>query len=86
MVVLVYNWSGYRVKGNSYSRLKFGEHVDDHQLQIISEFEKMNFIKSAKDISELEAILDNIDKFEFKKYISNTRKIINNIEAFLESV
>lgn len=63
---------------------KFEEHVDDHQLQITNEFEKLKFIKSSKDIGELEVLLNNIDEFEFKEYKSNTENIINEISKFIE--
>ena len=32
---------------------KFGEHVDDHQLQIIDQFTNMNFIVGVKDTNEI---------------------------------
>lgn len=62
---------------------KFGEHVDDHQLQIIKEFKNMNFIGSTNEISELEDIMNCIDNIEFNKYKSNTNNIIQKIEQFL---
>lgn len=65
---------------------KFGEHVDDHQLQIISEFEKMNFIKGIKRINELEEALDNIDKLKFNSYVSNTKSILKYIEEFIDKI
>lgn len=64
---------------------KYGEHVDDHQLQIIEEFKKMNFIKSANKIDELSEIISNIDRCEFYKYESNTKVIIDSIESFINS-
>ena len=39
---------------------KFGEHVDDHQLQIVEQFEKMNFIKYVDHEGELEKLILNI--------------------------
>ncbi len=63
---------------------KYGEHVDDHQLQIVEEFNKMKFIKSVIDIEELIEQIDSIEEFENKKYISNTKNVINSIEEFIE--
>lgn len=66
-------------------RLKeFGEHVDNHQLQIISEFGKMNFIKSVSKIEELDEVINNIGNCELNKYVSNTDVIIESIEEFIE--
>ena len=69
------------------SRLsKFGEHVDDHQLQIIEQFEEMNFIKGIKRIDELEGALTKIDKLKFNSYVSNTKNILKYIEEFIDKV
>lgn len=62
---------------------KFGEHVDDHQLQIINEFENMNFIKSATDIKDLENTILKMETLNLKPYISNTNNIIDSIESFI---
>lgn len=62
---------------------KFGEHVDDHQLQIIEEFQKMKLISSVKEIEELESAIKNIENYDLKKYISNTNKIIKSIDSFI---
>ena len=67
-------------------RLKiFGEHVDDHQLQIIEEFRRMNFIKSVNKIEELNEVINNVDSFKFDKYESNTNVIIKSIDNFISS-
>ncbi|WP_294404633.1 PssE/Cps14G family polysaccharide biosynthesis glycosyltransferase [uncultured Clostridium sp.] len=67
-------------------RLKeYGEHVDNHQLQIIHEFEEMNFISAVYDLKDLEDYINNIKCKEFNKYESNTINIINSIDRFIES-
>ena len=63
---------------------KFEEHVDDHQLQIIEQFEKMNMILSAKDIAELKGCLEDRDDLVLRKYISNTVNIIESLEEYIE--
>lgn len=62
---------------------KYGEHVDDHQMQLVKEFESSGFIKAVYEINELKDILEEIDKMKFKKYESNTEKIIQSIEDFI---
>jgi UDP-N-acetylglucosamine transferase subunit ALG13 len=62
---------------------KYGEHVDDHQIQIITEFENMNFIKSVMNIKDLENAILNVEGLSFKPYASNTSNIINSIEKFI---
>lgn len=64
---------------------KYGEHVDDHQLQVIEEFEKMKFIKSTNRIEELGSIIASIQNNNLNKYVSNTNKIIESIERFIKN-
>ncbi len=63
---------------------KYGEHVDDHQIQLIKEFNELNFIEPAYEVGEIEKCLENIKKTEYNKYISNTDRIIESIEKFIE--
>lgn len=63
---------------------KYEEHVDDHQIQIVEEFEKSGIIKAVHDTEDLKKALDNIKNMTFEKYISNTENIINDIKEFIE--
>lgn len=63
---------------------KYGEHVDDHQLQLIGQFKEQNLICGLRDCSELENALREIVKLDFNKYESNTLLIIKSVEQFLE--
>lgn len=65
---------------------KFEEHVDDHQLQIIDEFKKMNFIKGVDENDTLAKLLVSIDNESFKAYESNTKNIINSIEKLINKI
>lgn len=66
-------------------RLKnYGEHIDDHQIQIVNQFEKLNLIMKVDDISNLNESLKLVSLKEFKKYISNTENIIESIDNFIE--
>lgn len=63
--------------------VKFGEHVDDHQLQITEQFKKMKFAEAVKEIDEIESALEKIKQIKFNSYVSNTKNIIKKIEEFL---
>ena len=65
---------------------KYGEHVDNHQLQIIEQFTEMNFVKGINEICELEKCLVDIDNLEFNSYVSNTKNILKSIESFIEKI
>ena len=62
---------------------KFGEHVDDHQIQIVSEFKDLSFIEAIYDISDLKNALNEIENKKFERYISNTDILIKDIEEFI---
>lgn len=65
---------------------KFDEHVGDHQIQIITEFERVGLIVGIKSIDMLDKALTKIDKIELKEYISNKNNIIKEIESFIEKL
>lgn len=67
-------------------RLKqYGEHVNDHQLDIVESFDALGYIIGITDVSQLENALQRVDTFEPKKYIPNTGKIINIIQDFIDN-
>lgn len=64
---------------------KYGEHIDDHQIQIIEQFKSMNLICGLNDCSELEDGLKYIKNHKFDTYISNTSNIISSIIKYIEN-
>lgn len=65
---------------------KYGEHVDDHQLQLISQFKDQNLICGLKDCTQLEEALLHIRDTAFNTYESNTQKYLDSIELFLRGL
>lgn len=65
---------------------EFGEHVDNHQIQILKQFEEMNLILPCYELGGLGEKLEEIKCMEFPKYISNTERIIQSIEEFIEGM
>ena len=62
---------------------EYGEHVDNHQIQLIDEFKEMNFIEPVYNIEELKNALSVVYEKKYNKYISNTKRILTNIEEFI---
>lgn len=62
---------------------KYGEHVDDHQIQLIEQFDELNFIEPCYELDDLEEKIIEIENKRFKKYESNTDKIIESIKEFI---
>lgn len=65
---------------------KYGEHVDDHQIQLLKEFDKMGIILVCYDINHLEDTYKKIKTIELKPYISNQKKILKSIDSFLQQI
>ena len=63
---------------------KYGEHVDNHQIQLIEQFKEQNLICGLNDVAELEIGLKYVGKHKFDTYKSNTWTIIQSIEKFIE--
>lgn len=62
---------------------KYGEHVDDHQLQLIEQFKEQNLICGLQDCSQLAEGLKFVKQHEFNTYQSNTKTIIDSIDCFI---
>ena len=62
-------------------RLKeFKEHVNDHQLQIIENFDARGFIIGLRGVEELEDALEKIVEFEPERYVSNNERFVERLE------
>ena len=59
---------------------KYGEHVDDHQVQLLNQFDGMNLICACYDTEKLGQLVLELKYRHFASYQSNTRKIIEDIE------
>lgn len=64
---------------------KYGEHVNDHQTQIIETFDGQGFIMGVQNIEDLEKTIKNIPNFTPAKFTSNTKNIINIIDNFIQN-
>ena len=65
---------------------KYGEHVNDHQLQIVDNFDKEGYIKGVVNLELLGKVLQEMkENFVPKEFVSNTDNIIKIVEDFIES-
>lgn len=65
---------------------KYGEHVDDHQLQLLQEFEKQNLIYACYDVENLKDAFEAISKGTFHAYQSNTEVWIKELSRYIDSI
>lgn len=63
---------------------KYGEHVNDHQKQIIEKFSDNGNIIGIENLDDLGEALKKVKKFKPKKYKSNTNNMIFLIEKIID--
>lgn len=65
---------------------QYGEHVDDHQLQLIHQFDDLNLICPCYDLEDLGKCCERIGEMQFRPYLSNTHRIIESIDSYLSGL
>lgn len=63
---------------------KYKEHHNDHQKQIIKEFADQGYLLELKDFNKLDKMLEKAKTFKPKKFVSNTKNMINLIDDYIE--
>lgn len=63
---------------------RYGEHVDDHQLQLVGQFKELNLICECQDCAKLEESIRTVKSTTYNQYQSNTQVIIDDITKFIE--
>ena len=64
---------------------KYGEHVDDHQLQLLRQFDELGIIIACYEMDELGDKFKELCEAQFKPYTSNTNELIESIDQFIIS-
>lgn len=65
---------------------QYGEHVDDHQLQLIEQFAESNLIASCENLDELGNVYKAIRGKEFDSYQSNTERYLEKIDGYIKGI
>lgn len=66
-------------------RAEYGEHIDNHQVEIAHSFSEANYVLQCKDVANLIELIKTAKAHEFSKYVSNRRNVINTIREYLNS-
>lgn len=68
-------------------RLKqYGEHVDDHQIEIAEAYYQKGYIALANNKEKLVDILKNIKNINFQEYNPEPSTIVSSIEQYLDEL
>lgn len=65
---------------------RYGEHVDDHQVQIASSFGQKNFVLYAEDEGQLENLIEISKTHEFDQYISRRAEMMSTIKDYIHKL
>lgn len=64
---------------------KYGEHTNDHQLEILAQFASMGYLLPCYDFSDLSNMIENIEDFSPNPYESTTKRVVDEIKSFIDS-
>lgn len=64
---------------------KYGEHVDDHQVQILELFSQAGLIEVARNEGDLFRAYKECLEGKYKKYKSNKERFMKDLDSWLES-
>lgn len=63
---------------------KYGEHINDHQTQIIAQFNALGYIIGLQDVDELDDAVKQIKKFKPKKFVHDNSKMLNLVSELID--
>lgn len=64
----------------------FGEHVDDHQLQIAASFSKKNLVLMCENTEDLAQMVNQAKTHTFETYVSQKERVINTVRDYLKTI
>ncbi|MBR4040436.1 MAG: beta(1,3)galactosyltransferase EpsH [Clostridia bacterium] len=62
----------------------YGEHVDDHQLQIMRTFADLNLVLPCENTDSLVQKIAAAERMTFRSYQSNTHSIVDSIDGYIQ--
>ena len=62
---------------------EYGEHVNNHQKEIVELFNKKDYIIGIDNVEHLKQALEKSEKFIPKKYISDNAKLLKLVDDFI---
>jgi len=65
---------------------KYGEHVDDHQMQIAESFEQKNLVLCYREGDDIRRLAEEAMGHSFAAYVSHRADMVSTIENYLASL
>lgn len=64
---------------------KYDEHTNDHQLEVVKEFDSEGYIIDGTNLNKLEENIKKAKTFKPKKYKSNKDNMVNLVDKYIEN-
>lgn len=66
---------------------EFDEHIDDHQLEILDTFAKMDLIIPLnRNLDDLEDKIINLQNYDLKTFVSNSKQFNSNLTILIKNI
>ena len=65
---------------------EYGEHVNNHQRQIIKVFSEKKYLIGIQNVEDLPEALREAENFEPEEFVNNNQKMLKIIDDFIEKV
>lgn len=65
---------------------RYGEHVDDHQLELAGRFDAMNLLCACVDIERLPEAVRDVRTRSFAKFRSNTERFLASLDGCIRTL
>jgi UDP-N-acetylglucosamine transferase subunit ALG13 len=61
----------------------YGEHIDDHQLELGKELDRLNYLCFVSNIDDIYNVIQKIQRTNLKRYNNSPERIVNYIEQLM---
>lgn len=65
---------------------RFGEHVDDHQVEIVRQFGEMGLIEPCYDAEGLPEAYEHTRSCEYQRFSSNSERFLSDLASYIDSL
>lgn len=63
---------------------KYGEHINDHQTQIIAKFNDLGYIIGLQNVDELDRAIKEVKKFNPQKFVHDNSKMLSLVSKLID--
>ncbi len=65
---------------------KYGEHIDDHQIQISTVLENEGYLKTVLDTDQLFNVIEELKSYPISRKFENNSQVLNLIKNFISNL